>query len=101
MRKWLGEIDESSEGVELHRLITQHWHMGTMDGLEINEFVAAAKTLGVSVDELFNGMDAANRERGVYEAHNESVMQSGFVPTENVARVRELLDEIQSLCLHL
>lgn len=99
MSEWLGELEKDTEGVELYRLIAGHWHMGTMDGFELNEAVAAAKAMGVSLDELFCGMAAANRERGIGTTNTESVMQNGFVPSENVGRVCELLDEVQGLCL--
>lgn len=99
MREWQGTLDEDIKGVELYRLVAKHWHVGVMDGLEINEAMTAAQTMGVSLDELFDGMESANRERGIDDMNSRSVLQHGFVPAENVSRVCDLLNQIQDLCL--
>lgn len=98
MKEWKGTLDEDIQGVELYRLMAKHWNLGVMDGLEINEAVAAAKTMGVSIDELFDGMESANHERGI-DGKSTSVLEHGFVPAENVSRVCDLLNQIQDLCL--
>ena len=94
MSEWLGDLEKDTEGVELSRLMAEYWHMGTMDGFELDEAVVAANAMGVSLDELFCGMAAANRERGIGTTNTESVMQNGFVPSENVADYQRTLDSV-------
>lgn len=98
MKDWQGSMDENAQGVGLAQLIAQQWHVGVADGIPFSEGMKAAEMMGVSGESLFGAIDALNYERGLCTP-SDSVIECGFVPQESVGRVRDLLDEIQSLCV--
>ena len=98
MKEWKEAMDENAQGVGLAQLIAQQWHVGVADGIPFSEGMRAAKLMGVSGESLYGAIDALNHERGL-GTPSDSVIECGFIPQENVGRVRDLLDEIQSLCV--
>lgn len=93
-----GSITEEMQGEELHAIVRRHWRMGIASGVRFHEGVTAAKMLGVPLAAIKEAINVIDRERG-YNDPREDVMENYFVPEENVAKVCELLDQIQGLCV--
>lgn len=96
---WKGTLTPDVRGVELFDLLGEQWGLTVTDSMRIGEAAEAARAMGVTIDDFFEGMRAADLKRGT--SGRENVMAHGFVPQENVERVRGLLGEVQALCLDM
>jgi len=94
-----GTLTNEAQGVELFDLVTEQWGLTVTDSMRIGDAAQAAQAMGVTIDKFFEGVKAADLKRGT--SGRDNVMARGFVPQENVERVRGLLDEVQALCLYM
>ena len=97
MSGFAGTITEDMEGEQLSEIIVDHWHTGAGSTVFASEIGAACKDTGLSADAIMDVIGAINERRGHDFATD--VLDHAFVPKENEQAVRDLLDQIQGLCV--
>lgn len=94
-----GTITEDMEGEQLSEIIVDHWHMGAGSTVFASEVFLACKATGLPADTIMDVIGAINEHRGHDTATD--VLSHAFVPKENEQAVRDLLDQIQGLCVSM
>jgi len=89
--------DEDMEGIELGRLLNKHWRCGAGSMLYFDELISACRATETSADDVMEFIDAVNSYR--HHKYEDDVMDTSFVPQENIEAVTALLDQVAALCV--
>ena len=99
MEDWKGSITEEMQGEELGRVIADYWRVRVGSTVFFDEAISASKATGLPIDRIADVIEAMDSHRG--HDYDADVLACSFVPEENVAKVCELLDQIQALCVSM
>lgn len=95
--KFAGAFTEDMEGEDLARFIVDYWHVGAGSTMFVDELFHACDKLNVSANTISDVISAVNDYR--HHDISDDVLNHAFLPQENIQAARDLLDQLQGLCV--